>query len=74
MGILAYRAIFNPHVQRPAQVHCLVRYDNEIGKGDHMHYSEQQIPYQSVSRTRLMADGINDVKRLPGGKLGWKDF
>jgi hypothetical protein len=53
---------------------CLVRYDNEIGKGDHVYYGEQQVPYHFVSRERLMVDFVNDVKRLTRGELRWRDF
>jgi hypothetical protein len=46
--------------------HCLVRYDNEAGKGDHRHYGEQEEPYRFVSLECLMADFRVDCARLSG--------
>lgn len=43
---------------------CLVRYDNETGKGDHRHYGTQQEPYRFISVDRLLADFLADVRRL----------
>jgi hypothetical protein len=31
---------------------CVLRYDNEAGKGDHRHVGAQQEPYASRTRTR----------------------
>lgn len=45
---------------------CLVRYDNERGKGDHKHLGNLEVPYGFVSIERLMADFIADVERLGG--------
>jgi len=52
---------------------CLVRYDNERGKGDHRHYSdgegnEREEPYTWVSVQQLMADFRADIERLRGGQ------
>jgi hypothetical protein len=46
--------------------HCLVRYDNEAGKGDHRHYGEIEEPYHFESLDRLVADFRNDCARLAG--------
>ena len=43
---------------------CLVRYDNEFGKGDHRHYGETETPYGFVSLERLIEDFLNDVERV----------
>lgn len=43
---------------------CLVRYDNERGKGDHRHYGTQEEPYRFVDVDRLLADFMADVRRL----------
>ena len=46
---------------------CIVRYDNEAGKGDHRHYGgdpEQAYPFESVDR--LLADFRDDCARLAG--------
>jgi len=49
---------------RPGE--CLVRYDNESGKGDHRHYGTREEPYRFVSLSRLIDDFLSDVKRLTG--------
>ncbi len=43
---------------------CLVRYDNETGKGDHIHYGDHERVYRFVSLEKLIADFEDDVTRL----------
>ena len=43
---------------------CLVRYDNETGKGDHKHLDNKEIPYRFINVEKLMQDFICDVKNL----------
>jgi len=43
---------------------CLVRYDNERGKGDHRHYGASEQPYQFESVEKLVSDFSEDVLRL----------
>ncbi len=45
---------------------CIVRYDNETGKGDHRHYGDREEPYQFVSLQQLIQDFVADVERLSG--------
>lgn len=45
---------------------CLVRHDNETGKGDHRHYGESEQPYHFESVDRLLADFRADCTRLAG--------
>ena len=45
---------------------CLVRHDNESGKGDHRHYGEWQEIYVFQSIERRLADFRNDFIRLAG--------
>lgn len=45
---------------------CLVRYDNEAGKGDHRHYSFGEEVYRFESLEKLSADFREDVTRLTG--------
>ena len=45
---------------------CVLRYDNEAGKGDHKHVSGKEVKYRFVSVDKLMADFFEDVKR-------WRD-
>lgn len=47
---------------------CLVRYDNETGKGDHVHYGREERPYRFVSLVRLIGDFHRDVQALTGGR------
>lgn len=43
---------------------CIVRYDNESGKGDHKHLGNEEIPYKFVNIDRLMEDFFSDVGNL----------
>ena len=45
---------------------CLVRYDNETGKGDHRHYGDQEEVYDFLSIERLVEDFRSDCIRLAG--------
>jgi hypothetical protein len=40
---------------------CVLRYDNEAGKGDHRHLGDRQLPYRFSSPEKLLADFWNDV-------------
>ena len=42
---------------------CVVRYDNEAGKGDHRHFGNDELPYAFRSVDRLLEDFLDDVKR-----------
>lgn len=50
---------------------CVVRYDNESGKGDHRHYGEREEAYRFVSLTRLIEDFKQDCARLAGWR--WEE-
>jgi hypothetical protein len=49
---------------------CLVRYDNERGKGDHRHYhdaeGDREEEYLFTSVEQLIADFKADIERLRG--------
>lgn len=49
---------------------CLVRYDNERGKGDHRHYSNREEVYEWVSVRQLVLDFKADIEHLRGGQDG----
>jgi len=49
---------------------CLVRYDNERGKGDHRHYGGREESYSFVSVEQLVADFKSDIERLRGDRHG----
>jgi len=42
---------------------CLVRYDNETGKGDHRHGGEREEPYQFKDVETLVADFLQDIEK-----------
>jgi hypothetical protein len=42
---------------------CVIRYDNERGKGDHRHFGARQRPYDFTSPDRLMVDFTADIAR-----------
>ncbi|MCL2591414.1 MAG: DUF6516 family protein [Betaproteobacteria bacterium] len=43
---------------------CVLRYDNEAGKGDHRHKGEAQAPYAFTTLDALIDDFWNDVTKL----------
>jgi len=42
---------------------CVLRYDNEAGKGDHKHIGEDEMPYILTSPEALLDDFWNDVAK-----------
>ena len=40
---------------------CLVRYDNEAGKGDHRHLGDKEEPYKFRNVETLVADFLADI-------------
>ncbi len=40
---------------------CVLRYDNEHGKGDHKHVGEKDMPYVFTTPQSLLLDFWNDV-------------
>jgi Family of unknown function (DUF6516) len=40
---------------------CVLRFDNESGKGDHKHIGEEQVVYDFISLTQLVADFWNEI-------------
>ena len=43
---------------------CMLRYDNEAGKGDHKHIGNKEIAYRFVSINKLQNDFWKDVEVL----------
>jgi len=41
---------------------CVLRYDNEAGKGDHKHLGDEEVPYDFVDLDTLQADFRSDVE------------
>jgi hypothetical protein len=42
---------------------CVVRYDNEIGKGDHRHFHGKESAYTFQTPEKLIADFRRDIAR-----------
>jgi Family of unknown function (DUF6516) len=45
---------------------CVLRYDNEAGKGDHRHVGTQEMPYAFFSVDQLLDDFLADVAAWKG--------
>ena len=43
---------------------CVLRYDNERGKGDHKHLRNAEIAYRFVDVSTLLADFMKDIREL----------
>jgi len=42
---------------------CIVRYDNETGKGDHRHKEDHEEAYQFKDVVTLVADFLEDIEK-----------
>jgi hypothetical protein len=47
---------------------CVVRYDNEAGKGDHRHYGELEVSHPFKGLEQLQADFWADVETWRSGQ------
>lgn len=43
---------------------CILRYDNERGKGDHRHEGESESDYVFTTLSQLLSDFKSDVRRI----------
>lgn len=43
---------------------CVLRYDNEAGKGDHRHWKDREAPYNFADVETLQADFWRDVEEI----------
>ena len=43
---------------------CVMRYDNEAGKGDHRHVGDKEYEYQFEDAEKLLADFWTDVEEM----------
>jgi hypothetical protein len=48
---------------------CMVRYDNESGKGDHKHIKGQEESYHFEDVDSLVADFLEDVEKAREGNI-----
>lgn len=46
-----------------ARGECVLRYDNEVGKGDHQHFGGKESAYVFTTPEQLVADFENDIAR-----------
>jgi uncharacterized protein DUF6516 len=46
---------------------CIVRYDNESGKGDHKHILDREVHYHFKDVEQLMDDFKDDIEKFSGG-------
>ena len=42
---------------------CLIRYDNEAGKGDHRHHGGKERKYEFTTPEQLLVDFARDIER-----------
>lgn len=47
---------------------CLIRYDNETGKGDHQHIHNREMPYLFISVEQLISDFQKDIDHIRKNK------
>lgn len=45
------------------QGRCVVRYDNEAGKGDHRHFNDEESVYAFWTPEKLLSDFKRDIAR-----------
>ena len=46
---------------------CIVRYDNEPGKGDHKHRGDREEPYKFKDVETLVTDFLEDIEKARRG-------
>ena len=56
------RHAFKYRLALVSQGACVLRYDNEAGKGDHKHAKERQVPYRFTDLQTLQTDFWTDVE------------
>ncbi len=47
---------------------CLLRYDNESGKGDHLHFKQKEVAYNFVSTEQLIDDFFAQITQLENSR------
>lgn len=47
---------------------CLIRFDNERGKGDHFHVGGDEQPYRFVNLATLLRDFYREIDRIGGNR------
>ncbi|MEK7763189.1 MAG: DUF6516 family protein [Nitrospirota bacterium] len=54
---------FNPSVNWTVESQCVLRFDNEAGKGDHRHFGGKEGHYTFATPEKLIADFQRDIGR-----------
>ena len=57
------RHAFKYRLAYVVQGECVVRYDNEVGKGDHRHFGGVERTYRFTTPDQLVADFQRDIAR-----------
>jgi hypothetical protein len=57
------RHIFKYRLAYIANQRCVLRFDNEAGKGNHKHLDEIEVPYMFTNLDTLQADFWAEIKR-----------
>jgi hypothetical protein len=57
------RHIFKYRLAYIANQRCVLRFDNEAGKGDHKHLDEIAVPYMFTNLDTLQTDFWAEIKR-----------
>jgi hypothetical protein len=57
------RHIFKYRLAYIANQRCVLRFDNEAGKGDHKHLDEVEVPYLFTNLDALQADFWAEIMR-----------
>jgi hypothetical protein len=55
--------VFKYRLAYVVEERCVLRYDNERGKGDHRHTETTEEPYRFSAPDQLMADFAADIQR-----------
>jgi hypothetical protein len=51
---------------------CVLRYDNEAGKGDHKHFGTKELPHTFTTIRDLRISFFQDVERYRRGDKRWE--
>lgn len=54
---------FKYHLAYVVDDHCVLRYDNESGKGDHRHIDDREERYEFSNPRQLMTDFFSEITR-----------
>ena len=62
VGVISNTLTFRYRLALVADGECVLRYDNEAGKGDHRHVGEKEERHRFRSAEQLLADFWADVE------------